>query len=515
MRRTFGAFTSVLCVLAMTALAGCAGGGGSASDTDAAVKVDGDFTLVLGTDPGSLDPHAAYTSTSRQVTAFVYDTLVSVVDGKVRPQLAARWTESTTKATFTLKDGVTCSDGAKLTAADVAANINYVADPKNGSPLVGLAVPVGAKAKPDGNTVTVRTEKPTGFLVQMLSNAPMVCRKGLADRAMLKQGADGTGPYVLSDVVPGDHYTFKRRSGYTWGPGGTATATPGVPASVTIKIMSNATTMANSLLSGAVNAGTVSGPDADRLRSADLSFQTYPGIWGEFLFNQASGRPLADAAVRKGMAQALQIKKLMAVSTSGEGRLPTQILADGPCKGDSVTGNIPAYNAAAAKQALAGLSGRQLTLVYSNTSMGKQGAAGSELAVSMWKAAGVNVKTKALPTPELFKTVYETGNWDIVWFPVDGDLPQEVQNTFSGPTPADGGNNFASIKNAKYDELSGRAQGQPGDGGCTDWLEADKALLENVDVVPFSVRTQHVWGSDATFKLISQVVSPTSIRMQQ
>lgn len=514
MRPTFVTFAGVIGVL-VTALAGCADGGGAASTSDGPVKVDGSVTLALGSDPGSLDPHAAYTSTSRQVSAFLYDSLVSIVDGKVRPQLASTWTESTTKATFTLKDGVTCSDGAKLTADDVAANINYVTEPKNGSPLVGLAAPVGAKATAEENTVTVTTEQPTGFLLQMLSNVPIVCHKGLADRATLKQGADGTGPYTLADVVPGDHYTFKRRSGYTWGPAGATTATPGVPATVTIKIMTNATTLANSLLADSVHLGSVAGPDIDRLKAAGLYSQTYPGIWGEFLFNQGSGRPLADAALRKGMARALDVKQLMTVSTSGEGHLPTQLLSDGPCKGDSVTGNIPAYDAAAAKKALAGLSGKKLTLVYSSTSMGKQGAAGSELAVSMWQAAGVTVEVKALPTPELFKTVYEGGDWDIVWFPVDGDLPQQVQNTFSGPTPSDGGNNFATIKNAKYDELSGRALGQSEESGCADWLEADTALLQNADVVPFSVRTQYVWGSHATFDLIFHVVSPTSIRMHQ
>lgn len=515
MRRTFVTFAGVMGVLATTALAGCAGGGGLASTSDAAVQVDGSLTLALGSDPGSLDPHAAYTSTSRQVSAFLYDTLVSVVDGKVRPQLASTWTESSTQATFTLKDGVTCSDGAKLTADDVAANINYVAEPKNGSPLVGLAAPVGAKATAEGNTVAVTTEQPNGFLLQMLSNVPIVCRKGLADRATLKQGADGTGPYTLGEVVPGDHYTLQRRPGYTWGPDGATTATPGLPATATIKIMANATTMANSLLAGSVNVGTVAGPDRERLQAAGLSSRTYPGIWGEFLFNQSPGRSLAAATLRQGAVRALDVNQLMTVSTSGEGRLPTQILADGPCAGDSVTGNVPTYDAAAAKQALAGLSGKKLTLVYSSTSMGKQGAAGSELAVSMWRAAGVTVEVKALPTPELFKTVYQGGDWDIVWFPVDGDLPQEVQNTFSGPTPADGGNNFATIKNAKYDELSGRAQGKSAESGCADWLEAEKALMQNADVVPFALRTQFVWGSHTTFDLIFHVVSPTSIRMHQ
>ena len=45
--------------------------------------------------------------------------------------LADKWQGTTTKAMFTLRKGVTCSDGTPLTAGDVAANINFVGDTKN------------------------------------------------------------------------------------------------------------------------------------------------------------------------------------------------------------------------------------------------------------------------------------------------------------------------------------------------------------------------------------------------
>ncbi len=33
----------------------------------------------------------------------------------------------------------------------------------------------------------------------------------------------GTGPYELTEAVPGDHYTYQIRDGYTWGPNGATT----------------------------------------------------------------------------------------------------------------------------------------------------------------------------------------------------------------------------------------------------------------------------------------------------
>ena len=47
----------------------------------------------------------------------------------------------------------------------------------------------------------------------------------------------GTGPYELTEAVPGDHYTYQIRDGYTWGPNGATTAEEGMPDTVVMKIV--------------------------------------------------------------------------------------------------------------------------------------------------------------------------------------------------------------------------------------------------------------------------------------
>lgn len=242
--------------------------------------------------------------------------------------------------------------------------------------------------------------------------------------------------------------------------------------------------------------------------------RSLPAIWGEFLYNQAPDHPGSSAAIRKGLTQALDLDKLRTTSTSGKGSAPEQLLGQGPCEQDSVTGSLPSHDPAAAKQALAGLSDETIEMVYPS-SLAAEGSATAELAVSMWKAAGVTVEARAVSQTEMANILYETGAWDIAWFPVDGQLPGQVQSFFSGPAPADGGNNVASIHNSDYDKLSVRASRQPGDTGCADWAAAEKALMQNADVVPFSVKSFPLWGAHATFEAIFGAVVPTSVRVRQ
>jgi peptide/nickel transport system substrate-binding protein len=51
-----------------------------------------------------------------------------------------------------------------------------------------------------------------------------------------------------------------------------------------------------------------------------------------------------------------------------------------------------------------------------------------------------------------------------------------------------------------------------GADGCADWAAGERALLQQVNVVPFANSTVPIFGKGATFEL-SDGVSPASIRM--
>jgi len=171
-----------------------------------------------------------------------------------------------------LRKGVTCSDGTPLTATTVADNINFVGDVKNASSRVGVFVPPGATAKGDdtAGTVTVTSPAPSSFLVRTVGSLSIVCDKGMKDRSTLKEGADGTGMFTLTEAVPGDHYTLTRRTDYAWGPGDWQTTQHGLPDKVVIKIVTNETTAANLLTTNQANAAQIVGPDRQRMAALKL-----------------------------------------------------------------------------------------------------------------------------------------------------------------------------------------------------------------------------------------------------
>ncbi|GII75256.1 peptide ABC transporter substrate-binding protein [Sphaerisporangium rufum] len=521
-----------LCLLmAAVALTGCGGGSDRGGQAQKAEVVEGGtFTLGLSSDPGSLDPQMSAGSSLFTVTQFAYDPLVGVDgdSGEILPALADSWQVDGTTVTLTLGDGITCADGTPLTAAGIADNINFVADPKNKSPFLGTFLPPGAKAEGDDATrvVTITLARPAPFVLNGLSGLPMVCPKGLADRSALKTATDGTGPYKLVEAAPGDHYTYARRDGYTWGPNGATTATKGLPATVVVKVVENETTAANLLLSGGLNAAAISGPDAERLAKTGLYAATTPALVGEQWYNQRAGRATADAKVRKALTQALDLGQLRKVFTSGRGTPATTLAANEPvaCHGDSASGALPATDPQAAGALLdeagwtKGADGRRakggkplkLTLLYQNN-VGSGGDAAAELAVQQWKAIGVEATARSQNETTLINNLFGAGDWDVSWVSVNVSTPDQLVPFLSGPAAPDG-NNFAAISNPGYEAAVKKAMATQGAAGCRDWLAAESKLIAGADIVPFAANQVRMFGKGAEFQTPGQLV-PTSIRM--
>src|ERR1044072_8357271 len=147
----------------------------------------------------------------------------------------------------------------------------------------------------------------------------MVCKKGMKGRKSLRNTTDGTGPYQLTEAAPGDHFSYQIRDGYTWGPNGASTATPGMPDQVVVKVVENESTAANLLLSGGLNAAQVLGPDATRLDKAGLFAAKTTALIGEQWYNHTDGHATSDPALRMALTQALDLAELQKVLTSGNG----------------------------------------------------------------------------------------------------------------------------------------------------------------------------------------------------
>jgi len=513
--------------LTVTVLAAC---GGSNSASTKTATGGGTFTFGLSSDPGNLDPQASAASNLYQMSFLAYDPLLSIDNsGKIQSQLATAWKVSGKQVVLTMHKAITCSDGSAFTATTAAANVNYIADPKNKSPFAGVFIPAGAKATGDDSTGTVTIDLPSAapFALNGLAGVPMVCQKAITDRSLLAHKTDGTGPYTLSTAVANDHYTLTKRTGYTWGPNGASTAAAGLPDSINVRIIPNETTAANLLLSGQLNAAAITGPDVQRLQAAKLFAAATPSVSGEMWFNQAAGRPGADQQVRLALTRALDLGQVEKVWTSGRGTPGTTLAANAPvaCPGDSVSSALPSFALDAAKAALdsdgwtAGSDGIRtkngkplaVTFLY-NTQTGAAGSAAAELAAGQWKQLGVKVTMKAQDETAAVNTLFSTGTWDVAWEPLNVSSPDQLVGFMSGPVvPA--GENFAHIKDPAYDALVAKAQTMQGAAGCPQWLAADSTLVSHADVIPFANQVQQVFGKNAQFAVVSGELQPTSIRM--
>jgi peptide/nickel transport system substrate-binding protein len=508
--------------LAATAVVGC---GSSSGDTAGAAT----FTLGMSSDPGNLDPQASAASNLYQMSFIAYDPLVSVDGaGKIQSELATSWQVTGQQVVLTLHKGITCSDGSAFSAQTAADNVNYVVDPKHSSPFAGVFIPAGAKATADTatNKVTITLPAPAPFILNGLAGVPMVCAKGLTDRKVLAAGTDGTGPYQLSQAVPSDHYTFTKRAGYAWGPGGTTTSAPGLPAQIVVKIVQNETTSANLLLSGQINAVPVLGPDAKRLAAAHLFAAKVPALNGEMWFNQAPGRTGADPQVRLALTEAVDLGQLAKVLTSGEGQPGTTFAANAPvaCPGNSVAKALPPHDLAKAKATLdadgwtvgsGGIrskDGKQLALTFLYDTLGGSAtSAAADLASQQWAQLGLKITPTAQDDTQATNTLFSTGNWDIGWIPVNVSSPDQVVPFLSGPAPAKG-DNFAHIDNAAYDSAIAAATKTQGSAGCSQWLAAESNIVSAADAIPFANQVEQVFGKGATFAVVG-VLLPTSIHM--
>ncbi|WP_181009871.1 ABC transporter substrate-binding protein [Ornithinimicrobium sufpigmenti] len=496
-------------------------------------EAGGTVTMAITDDPGNLDPSMTVLQTTRGVGRMAYDSLVRTSpEGEMVPNLATEWEVTPTSVTFTLNPDATCADGTPFTATDAADNISFITDPENASPLLGVMVPPDATASADdeAGTVTVEVSAPNAFLLSNLTSVFMVCRSGLDDRETLAQATAGTGPWVLEEVVPNDSYTLVRNENYHWGPSQEPFEGEGVPDTFVFRVIPNMTTTANLLLNGEINIASVGPGDEERVQAAGLDRYGAASPLGETFFNQGPGHPGADPAVRKALVAATDIEMVTAVGAGAAGQVSTGLVTLEPkvCPGDTVTGNLPAYDVEAANTMLddAGWvrgadgirekEGNRLSLKFIFPQRGgDELSAAAELLSQQWREVGAEVSPSTIAATQLNEVIFGSGDWDAGWIPVTVSLPPQLMAFLSGPAVPDG-TNFAHIDNETYTTKSAEANAE-GDieAACALWTEAETALIENVDVAPMFDIVASNYLNGVTLEASSGEIDGSSVRSTQ
>ena len=225
-------------------------------------------TLIVAADgtafPPNLNPAIATSNGVTYISSKVVEYLADAGYDGLQPRLATSWEGSDDGLTFTvhLRDGVKFSDGVPMTSADVKFSAEEAWKPLQNFGRVVLAN-LDTVETPDPLTAVFKFSKPTP--PSLIANALPILSAVLP--AHVYQGTDfatalqdsplnqqpvGTGPFVFSEVKPGELIRLTKNPNY-WGEG-----EPYLD-EIVFQVLPDAAARAAALESGAVQATVFAG----------------------------------------------------------------------------------------------------------------------------------------------------------------------------------------------------------------------------------------------------------------
>ncbi|MGY1808013.1 ABC transporter substrate-binding protein [Blastococcus sp. SYSU D00669] len=187
------------------------------------------LTTPLAADPPALDPDTYYQPDGLLIMTSTYEGLLRYGSGSTELEglLATDWEVSPDGLTytFTLRDGVTFSDGTPFDAEAAKASFQRRID-MQGGPSYMLAEVVDMQAA-DPLTFVVTLARPVAPFLHYLASpygplmtSPTAVQENEVDgdraAGWLADHTAGTGPYVLTEVTPSTQYRMEVNPGY-WG----------------------------------------------------------------------------------------------------------------------------------------------------------------------------------------------------------------------------------------------------------------------------------------------------------
>lgn len=316
MTRISRAATAIAVALSIAAVTGCTAASSRPSSKE--------LSIATALSTFNFDPYQADGGPSILAMQPAYETLITKnSDGSYKPGLADSYKYlSPTTFQFTVRPGVTFSDGAPLDAAAVVANLNRIKTVAG--PEVAKAGQIASIEATDNKTVLLTLSSPNPALEDLLShNVGMMVSPGALTQPSLATEPAGTGPYVLdkSGTVSGDHWTFVRNAKY-WGD---ASAFP--YDSLVFKSITDSTATLNALRAGTIGVAVGETTTAAAAKSAGLTVTSQAtDSWGIVLADREGKKQpaLGDVRVRQALNYAIDRKAIAKAVIGDYGTVATQ-----------------------------------------------------------------------------------------------------------------------------------------------------------------------------------------------
>lgn len=372
-------------------------------------------TIVYATDvqpvAGGLDPYTTQAFASWNVLVQIYEPLLAKdADGTLLPALAESWEQpDETTYVFTLREGVTFSDGSPLTASDVVYSLDTMRTVGAQSATLAMIAEVVAV---DEATVQVATHGPSASLLNLLSSRqyPIVSEAWYSAASEQERQAQtmDTGPWVLTAWQDNVSVTLAANDGY-WD--------EGLPYAdeLVFEIVGDETSRAAQLRQG---GGTQMAWFCDPTQVSSLEAEGFhvganAATRSMFMYINAGG-PMADVRVRQAVSKAMDREQITELAMAG--RADTSLVVPtGDPAGVAPDATTPNYTrdveGAKALLAEAGESDLRITLTYASDAAFALDVPMVEVMQAQLAEAGITLELEAVPWADVLAS-YTTGEWE-------------------------------------------------------------------------------------------------------
>ncbi|MEO8245512.1 MAG: peptide ABC transporter substrate-binding protein [Chloroflexota bacterium] len=370
-------------------------------------RAAGEPLRYLGGQIGTLDPAFISDAADVQLLLQLYAGLTRLdEEGTVYPSLADSWTVSDDGLTytFTLREGLTFSDGSELRAADIRRSWLRLLDPAVGAFAPGMLTVVrGASARlaggaedgvgitaPDARTLVVELEHAAGYFTSITATpATFVVppAAGTDDTWQTAERFVGSGPYVV-ERMEGDDVVLRASDRYVGG-------APPIDEVRWVGRLDD--DVATAFADGRIDLTGIASSDASWIsydRDLGPSLQRGAALSVQYFAFDTTRPPFDDARVRRAFALALDRTRLVELSAGTDARPAGSVVPPALWPGDTFGEPDPAdLDAARALLAEAGYaSGSALgTITVNGTGLDVSPA------VAIWEAAlGVTIDIEVM-----------------------------------------------------------------------------------------------------------------------
>ncbi len=326
------------------------------------------LTIVVASEPTSMDPHFHNLGPNNAIAAHIFDRLINQgTSQELLPGLAESWEPiGDTTWEFKLRQGVTFHDGTPFTADDVVFTMGRAGNVPDSPSSFGTYVNSIREVEViDDHTIHIHTHEVHALLANDLSTVAILSRRHGEGATTSQYNSGevtiGTGPFTFVEYVPGERIVLQANPDY-WG---------GAPQweRVTFRPITSAPARVAALLSGDVDViegvptadiATLEGNDNVTLSQGVSNRVIYLHLDSDReVTPHATAKeggeipnPLRDVRVRKAISHAINRDAIVERIMEGVALPAGQLLPDG-FFGVSENIEVPAYDVDLARQLLA------------------------------------------------------------------------------------------------------------------------------------------------------------------